>query len=95
MTARSASAIAVVNDVPPDKRDIAMVFQNYALYPHMTVFENLAFPLKARDRRIAAAEDRAQGGSGSPARSASATSCTATPRNCPAASSSASRWAAP
>ena len=33
-----------------------MVFQNYALYPHLTVFENLEFPLKARDRRIAAAE---------------------------------------
>ncbi len=37
-----------VNDVPPDKRDIAMVFQNYALYPHMTVAENIAFPLEAR-----------------------------------------------
>jgi multiple sugar transport system ATP-binding protein len=46
----------VVNDVTPDRRDIAMVFQNYALYPHLTVFENLEFPLKARDRRIAAAE---------------------------------------
>lgn len=38
----------VVNDVPPKDRDIAMVFQNYALYPHMTVFENLAFALKMR-----------------------------------------------
>jgi len=38
----------MVHGLPPDKRDIAMVFQNYALYPHMTVFENLAFPLKAR-----------------------------------------------
>ncbi len=37
-----------VNDLQPKDRDIAMVFQNYALYPHMTVFENLAFPLKAR-----------------------------------------------
>jgi len=46
----------IVNDVTPDKRDIAMVFQNYALYPHMTVFENLEFPLQARDGRIAAAE---------------------------------------
>ncbi len=36
----------VVNQVPPDKRDIAMVFQNYALYPHMTVFENMAYGLK-------------------------------------------------
>jgi multiple sugar transport system ATP-binding protein len=38
----------VVNDVPPKDRDIAMVFQNYALYPHMNVFENLAFGLKLR-----------------------------------------------
>lgn len=36
----------VVNDLPPRERDIAMVFQNYALYQHMTVFENLAFGLK-------------------------------------------------
>jgi multiple sugar transport system ATP-binding protein len=38
----------VVNDVPPKDRDIAMVFQNYALYPHMTVYENMAFGLKLR-----------------------------------------------
>ncbi len=38
----------VVNDLPPKDRDIAMVFQNYALYPHMTVAENLAFGLKMR-----------------------------------------------
>jgi sn-glycerol 3-phosphate transport system ATP-binding protein len=38
----------VVNDVPPRERDIAMVFQNYALYPHMTVRKNLAFGLKQR-----------------------------------------------
>jgi multiple sugar transport system ATP-binding protein len=37
----------VVNDLPPRARKIAMVFQSYALYPHMTVFENIAFPLKA------------------------------------------------
>ena len=36
----------VVNDVPPKDRDIAMVFQNYALYPHMTVYDNMAFGLK-------------------------------------------------
>ena len=36
----------VVNDLPPGKRDIAMVFQSYALYPHMTVGENMGFPLK-------------------------------------------------
>ncbi|MCP5149751.1 MAG: sn-glycerol-3-phosphate ABC transporter ATP-binding protein UgpC [Ectothiorhodospiraceae bacterium] len=38
----------VVNDVPPKDRDIAMVFQNYALYPHMTVYENMAFGLRLR-----------------------------------------------
>ena len=38
----------LVNDVAPKDRDIAMVFQNYALYPHMTVYENMAFPLKLR-----------------------------------------------
>ena len=38
----------VVNDVPPKDRNIAMVFQNYALFPHMTVFENLAFGLRMR-----------------------------------------------
>ena len=38
----------LINDVPPKDRDIAMVFQNYALYPHMTVAENMAFPLKLR-----------------------------------------------
>ena len=38
----------VVNNLPPSQRDIAMVFQNYALYPHMSVFENIAFPLRSR-----------------------------------------------
>src|SRR6267154_1246613 len=38
----------VVNDIPPKNRDIAMVFQNYALYPHMTVYKNMAFALKLR-----------------------------------------------
>ena len=38
----------MVNDVPPRERDIAMVFQNYALYPYMTVFDNIAFGLRAR-----------------------------------------------
>ena len=38
----------VVNDLPPRDRDIAMVFQNYALYPYMTVYENIAFGLRAR-----------------------------------------------
>jgi len=44
----------VVDDIDPAARDVAMVFQNYALYPHFTVFENIAFPLRAR--RVAPAE---------------------------------------
>ena len=54
----------VVNDLQPRDRDIAMVFQNYALYPHLTVFENMAFPLRLKkvpqeevyERVVAAAE---------------------------------------
>ena len=45
-----------VNDVPPKDRDIAMVFQNYALYPHMTVFENMSFGLRLR--KVAKSEIR-------------------------------------
>ena len=54
----------VVNDLPPMDRDIAMVFQNYALYPHMSVYDNMAFGLKMRrfarsdiDRRVREAAD--------------------------------------
>jgi multiple sugar transport system ATP-binding protein len=48
----------IVNDLPPKKRDIAMVFQNYALYPHMTVAENLAFGLQMRKTPKAEVERR-------------------------------------
>lgn len=54
----------VVNDKSPKDRDIAMVFQNYALYPHMTVYDNMAFGLKLRkyskeeiDKRVREAAD--------------------------------------
>src|SRR6202167_1300375 len=47
-----------VNDVPPKDRDIAMVFQNYALYPHMTVYKNMAFGLKLRGMPRAQIEQR-------------------------------------
>src|SRR6478609_4556652 len=40
----------VVNDMPPKARDIAMVFQNYALYPHMTVRDNMSFALRLADQ---------------------------------------------
>ncbi len=41
----------VVNEIPPGKRDVALVFQNYALYPHMKVFENISFPLRIRKEK--------------------------------------------
>src|ERR1700686_4911634 len=47
-----------VNDVPPKDRDIAMVFQNYALYPHMTVYANMAFALRRRDLSHEATDQR-------------------------------------
>ena len=49
-----------VNDVPPGDRDIAMVFQTYALYPHMTVYDNLAFALKLRGVPAAELQSRVQ-----------------------------------
>ena len=71
----------VVNGLPPRDRDVAMVFQNYALYPHKTVYDNLAFPLKLRKlsrrgrsttrvRRIAQAA-RARGAAPAQARASS------------------------
>ena len=55
----------LVNDVPPKDRGIAMVFQNYALYPHMTVYENMAFGLKLKktpkeeiDKRVKEAAEK-------------------------------------
>jgi multiple sugar transport system ATP-binding protein len=57
----------VVTDVPPGERDLAMVFQNYGLYPHMTVAENIGYPLKVarvpkeeRLRRVRAAAERVE-----------------------------------
>ena len=49
-----------INDVPPYKRGIGMVFQNYALFPHMTVAENLAFPLQVRKMSGSEIEQRVQ-----------------------------------
>ncbi|RZO30554.1 MAG: ABC transporter ATP-binding protein [SAR116 cluster bacterium] len=47
-----------INNIPPHKRGIGMVFQNYALFPHLTVAENLAFPLKVRKMSAAEVEDK-------------------------------------
>ena len=81
----------VVNELPPKDRDVAMIFQNYALYPHMNAYDNMAFALKMRgiDRRRArpraCATRRACSGS---------TTCSRRSRGrSPAASGSGSRWA--
>ena len=49
----------MVNTLPPKDRDVAMVFQNYALYPHMSAYDNMAFALKMRG--VAEGRDRAAG----------------------------------
>src|SRR5918993_4064647 len=53
-----AIAGRVVNRLEPAERDIAMVFQNYALYPHMTVFDNMAYGLKIKKMPIAEIKQR-------------------------------------
>jgi multiple sugar transport system ATP-binding protein len=50
----------VVNTLPPKDRDVAMVFQNYALYPHMTVFDNMAFSMKLANAPAAVMEREVQ-----------------------------------
>ena len=64
----------VVTHVEPRKRDVAMVFQNYALYPHMSVFQNMAFPLQSRSlpKREIRERGRADGGDARPDRAAAA-----------------------
>ncbi|MEC7439046.1 MAG: ATP-binding cassette domain-containing protein, partial [Pseudomonadota bacterium] len=47
-----------INNIPPHKRGIGMVFQNYALFPHMTVAENLSFPLKVRNMAAGDIQDK-------------------------------------
>ena len=83
----------VVNDLPPKDRDIAMVFQNYALYPHMTVEQNLALrPEAAQD---AQGRDQAPGRRGGQDAGPGASTSSASRPRCPAASGSGSRWAGP
>ena len=83
----------VVNELEPKDRDIAMVFQNYALYPHMSVYDNMAYGLRIRGMPKAEIEARVQ--QGGEASSSSAISCNAGRASSPAASASAWRWAAP
>ena len=79
----------VVNEKAPKDRDIAMVFQNYALYPHMTVRENMGFALKLAKTP----QKRSTARSTRPRRSSTSSSTsTASRRTFPAASASASRW---
>ena len=60
----------VVNDLPPKDRDIAMVFQNYALYPHMNAYDNMAFALKMRGVEAGRGAPRRRGGASSASRTA-------------------------
>ena len=83
----------VVNDVPPSKRGIAMVFQSYALYPHMTVYDNMAFGMKIAGESKDEIDRRVQAGGRHPAARPNISS--ACPRRCRAASASASPSAAP
>ena len=83
----------VVNDVPPMDRDIAMVFQNYALYPHMSVAGNMAFGLKMRKFEKAEIEKRIKQRRRHPRHRA--TCCSASRASSRAASASAWRSAAP
>ena len=83
----------VVNDLPPMDRDIAMVFQNYALYPHMSVYDNMAFGLKMR--KFARAEIGQRVRRGGRHSRYSRLSAAASRASFPAASASASRSAAP
>jgi len=75
----------VVNDKAPKDRDIAMVFQNYALYPHMSVRQNMGFALKLRGADEGEIDSKV---------TEAARTSTASPPSCPAASASASRWGA-
>ena len=77
---RSAIGERVVNKIAPRERDIAMVFQDYALYPQMTVFDNLAFGL--RRRKVPARRDRAAGGRGGAGAGHRAATCSAGRASC-------------
>ena len=90
--ARCTSTASVVNGLPPRARQVAMVLQCYALYPHKTVRDNIVFPLKAAEH--AAPPARTQGHAGRPSCWASRTCWAASHGSCPAASASGSRWPA-
>ena len=89
ITSGTIRSAAVVNDVAPKDRDIAMVFQNYALYPHMTVYENMAFALKLRKLPKPAIDQKVQ--RAAEMLGIEAPRSSAGPRRSPAGSASASR----
>ena len=80
----------VVNDLDPVDRDIAMVFQNYALYPHMTVRDNIGFPL--RMQKIPKDERREADRRAPPSCSASASCSSASPAPSRVVNGSAWQW---
>ena len=80
----------VVNNLPPGARDIAMVFQNYGLYPHMTVAENIGFAL--RMRKVPKAEARRRIAETARSSSALSTTSTGSRDSSPVASVSVSPW---
>ena len=83
----TAGALRAGSVVPPDQRGMGMVFQNYAVWPHMTVFENVVFGLSAHPEGGDEEEGRGHARAGEPRRPGAAL-----PTSCPAVSSSASRW---
>ena len=83
-----------VNDKAPRDRHLAMVFQNYALYPHLTVYENIAFPLRLQQGPVHGRARSARRSSSPRTPWSCRTTCSASPRTCPAGSASAWRWAA-
>ena len=78
-----------VDELGPADRDVAMVFQQYSLYPTMTVFDNLAFPLRSPLRKVPEADIRTAGHRRWPRCCASAICWSARPHACPAARCSA------
>ena len=79
-----------ITDDPPDKRPVNMVFQNYALFPHLDVGDNIAFGLKRKT--VAKAEIARRVGEALDARPSRPATTSASRTSSPAASSSASRW---